>query len=435
MLLLQQLGLHLKKDIIKGEAVYYYPIFRWKNVNHSWSIKLLLILKLPKVISLGGLFYLSFLMFKKTYFSFWSIVLLLSWLLALVSLRESPSWELPKYNEHITEKDPLVSSWEDKNISLWTREEYEKRIFKYVWSKTKDIISLPKSWPTRTNSLFYINKDWSYFTLPTTKKTPNQDSFRPLTNSFSWIFAEDNLSYYFFNTFPDPYPRIAIEKSDLPHFQLIGYLGSQDIESAIGYSNGYLVIPPYQLPVDQATFSFIPWSVTSSWYDEVSAKIQDQHFFVNNKKQYTHYLGTDKNWVYRWRSDHNFDNYLILREKKFPDFELLTLDKIQEIYNDGNLWIQIHPIDQAKFWKLLLESVAELPELRYSNNRIYVYWIHWNWSFPISWSSIKYEEKILPSDNTTYYILSDNNYYYQLLYYYEGAYYQLQKIKKITSRA
>ena len=33
MLLLQQLGLHIKKDIIKGSTLYNVNNFRWKSVN------------------------------------------------------------------------------------------------------------------------------------------------------------------------------------------------------------------------------------------------------------------------------------------------------------------------------------------------------------------------------------------------------------------
>jgi len=34
--IMQQLGLHIKKDIIKGSTLYYL-IFRWKSVNNSWK--------------------------------------------------------------------------------------------------------------------------------------------------------------------------------------------------------------------------------------------------------------------------------------------------------------------------------------------------------------------------------------------------------------
>lgn len=373
-------------------------------------------------------------MFSKKYQYFLLLSLLSCILILLSSFTKSPTLEPSRYDDSSIKKKELVNTWKEDISSLWTLEEYEKRILKNTWTDEKNLELLKKSWPSRTQSLFYITKDWNYFSLDTKERNANKNTLQSITNALSWVFGEDDLSYYFFNNFSDPIPRIAIEKTELPHFQFIGEIGIQDIESLVGYSNGYLVLPPYILEVNKDTFSFIPKRYHISWgYNENYAKTGGWQFFINNGKQYTHYLGSDKDWVYRWSDGINTDAYLVIREKRASDFKLLSLDQIKEVYEfEPDLWIKIHPLWFQKFWKLLCESVAEFPELRYFENRVYVFWLYNNWSFPVNWGSLKREEKTIANgeDNVFYSVLSDDNYYYQLIYHREGAYYTLQKIKK-----
>lgn len=305
---------------------------------------------------------------------------------------------------------------------------------KNTWTNENNLELLHNFWPNRTRSLFYITKGWDYSTLETKETTPNKNTLQSITNVLSWVFWEDDLSYYFFNNFSDPTPRIAIGKEQLPQFQFIGEIGIQDVESLVGYSNGYLILPPYILEVDKDTFSFIPKRYnTSSGYNESYSKTKGWQFFINNGRQYTHYLGSDKDWIYRWSEDIDTNAYFIIREKRALDFKLLPLDQIKEFYDpEQNLWIKTYPLWHEKVWKLLCEAFAESPELRYFENRVYVFWVHSSWSFPVDWNSLKRDEKTIVNweDSISYYVLSDDNYYYQLIYDHEGAYYTLEKVKK-----
>lgn len=357
-------------------------------------------------------------------------LLICLWVCLLVSLESPIDSKVPIYQEHLS-WNLLNGSWEEESIVFWTLQEYEQRLIKYKEPDFNRMQLLPKLLQRKTESSFYITQDWEFISIKGELQSPNSETIRMINNTFSGDFLEDDGYYYFYNQSSDATPRIAIQKQDLPHFQFIGVLGDQDIESIIGYSNGYLVIPPYKFPVDQESFSFTPQDSPSfSGYDEVYSKTTGWKFFINNGKQYAHYLWSDKDWVYRWSESMDTDAYFIIREKKKSDFRILLIQEIQECFNNSSLaWIQFHPRNQKKQWKLLLESVGELPELYYSKNRIYVFWRYWNWSFPIDWSSLKWEEKML-SNGQYYNILSDKRGYYQFIYHTEWNYYELQKIRR-----
>lgn len=332
---------------------------------------------------------------------------------------------LPQYEEPFT-WGISTGFLEEPRAPLGTPEDYQRRIFVDIPVAMDTVQLLPQLDQKRTPSLFYIDDHRSYSLLDAKKIAVNKQNLRSIAETFpNYNFLEDEHYYYFYDTPSSAAEWFASKKSDLPGFKALGYLGEQDVESIFGYSHGYIVVPPYLLPVDQNTY--IPPQIP----EDVS--IQHRQFFRNGGKQYTNYLWSDKDWVYRWNKDNSFENYLLLREKKKSDFKLLTGEEIQDFFNFSHIpWVQLHPKNQEKRWTQLTDGYRKIPRLRHFGDRMYVFWVHGNWSFPIDGASMQRTEKEIPNNenHTTYFTLSDNNYFYQLVYHNEGDFYELQRIKR-----
>ena len=332
---------------------------------------------------------------------------------------------LPQYEEPFT-WGISTGFLEEPRAPLGTPEDYARRIFVDAPVAMDSLQLLPKFPQTGAFLKFYANKDWNFSLLAPKNVAPHQESLRKIPSPYDWFdLWEDEEYYYLYSNNSQEYRWFANKKSALPNFKLLGFLGEHAIDAFFGYSDGYIVIPPYLLPVDQNTY--IPPQTPGS------GGIQDRQFFRNGGKQYTNYLWSDKDWVYRWNKDNSFENYLLLREKRKSDFKLLTGEEIQEFFNLSHIpWVQLHPKNQEKRWISIDEGFGRLPELWHFGDRMYVFWVHGNWSFPIDGASMQRTEKEIPNNenHTTYFTLSDNNYFYQLVYHNEGDFYELQRIKR-----
>ena len=281
-----------------------------------------------------------------------------------------------------------------------------------------------------------VNSDWEYMPVNFEPQVRvDKKSFQKHGDEYP-SFTEDRSHYYFpyldWSDWNAPV-QTGVKKSELPHLQFIADIGEQALSAVALYSDGYLVLPPYKFPVDHQTFSFIPRDERGyplTWSAETENKrTQWRVFYQNWWRQYTRYLGNDKNWVYRW------GEYTLIREKKKADFRLLSFPEIKTYVSSGqprDIKAYTGTIDE-KNRKLIGKDFSDEPNLYYHDNKMYFLYYYWNAVFPIDWASMKYE--VVPYTTEEWYksyytLLSDKDYYYQLIWHYDGDYYTLNRIKK-----
>lgn len=124
--------------------------------------------------------------------------------------------------------------------------------------------------------------------------------------------------------YPYGWETYAIEKSQLPNYLPLQKMGVHSYLGELGYSSGYLVIPPFKFPVDAQSIRFAQQASFQGFpnpYAHQTFTLDDQHRplrFVNGAEQYTRYLADDDERVY-FAPDH----FSLARIRKHPDFQLL----------------------------------------------------------------------------------------------------------------
>ncbi len=283
---------------------------------------------------------------KVTRAEFWTI-------LSRALYWEKYNWWNPYYQRHLNQ---LNITWIMKNIS---NAENRKEIRWYVMlmmmrSKGgKNNISFQDmyekiilswwfyiDWVLHTEYskhwIFEVPSNWEYETFSSEYVAKHQDVF-PLKNKANInLYYEDNNYYYFFDG-PLWYHEewVWTKKDKLKDFLLIWALWTQSYEEPIGYSNWYIILPPYKFPVDKWSFIAYP----DEWWDNTKPnkgtdrenwvkKDWGHNFCFNNGKQYEYCFWSDKDYIYRWEYSYNDKIYHIIRDKKMTDFKVLSPDEI-----------------------------------------------------------------------------------------------------------
>ena len=222
--------------------------------------------------------------------------------------------------------------------------------------------------------------------------------------------------------------------------QAIGDIWQQYYFGTVMYTWGWLLFSPYKFLVDAQTFSFVP---QNTWFmsDPTLSLRKNQYyerdkgfpFFQNGGKQYVYYLWSDKNWIYR-RSSSSRPDEVIVRERKKPDFKLLSFEEIKTYVSSGEPWdLKSYTWEIENKGQLLIAEEFWAPEISYYNNFIYISYKYGNAVFPVDGQTLQLEVNKKTWDGTygdIYYVLSDKDYYYQLINHYDGSYYTLNRIKK-----
>lgn len=222
--------------------------------------------------------------------------------------------------------------------------------------------------------------------------------------------------------------------------QAIGDIWQQYYFGTVMYTWGWLLFSPYKFLVDAQTFSFVP---QNTWFmsDPTLSLRKNQYYerdkgfpsFQNGGKQYVYYLWSDKNWIYR-RSSSSRPDEVIVRERKKPDFKLLSFEEIKTYVSSGEPWdLKSYTWEIENKGQLLIAEEFWAPEISYYNNFIYISYKYGNAVFPVDGQTLQLEVNKKTWDGTygdIYYVLSDKDYYYQLINHYDGSYYTLNRIKK-----
>ncbi len=222
--------------------------------------------------------------------------------------------------------------------------------------------------------------------------------------------------------------------------QAIGDIWQQYYFGTVMYTWGWLLFSPYKFLVDAQTFSFVP---QNTWFmsDPTLSLRKNQYyerdkgfpFFQNGGKQYVYYLWSDKNWIYRRSSSSRHDE-VIVRERKKPDFKLLSFEEIKTYVSSGEPWdLKSYTWEIENRGQLLIAGEFLDPKISYYNNSIYIRYRYGNAVFPVDGQTLQLEVNKKTWDGTygdIYYVLSDKDYYYQLINHCDGSYYTLNRIKK-----
>ena len=304
---------------------------------------------------------------------------------------------------------------------------------------------------------FYADKNRKYTTFSSEYVKPRENQIKNINGGIFDSYLEDE-NYYYFGATPSYYspgnPKIkdpnikwsGVKKNKLPSFKLIGFLGSQSIDRAIGYSEGFLVLPPYKFPVDEKTFSPYPYQFWDNNWSKNDQQRKDylkgegKTFCRNWWRQYARCIGSDKNWIYRWTSNSwatkSEAGYTLFREKKEDDFKVLSLDELLGIVSSDK-GLQLIPFswEVDKNWEALWSGIGGVASVYYHDNAIYISrYAYGTRSFPIDWATMKREEGEFQEGGkehpTPYNRLSDKNRRYQLIYHTEWDYYEVQRVKK-----
>ncbi|MBB1543397.1 MAG: hypothetical protein HG456_001355 [candidate division SR1 bacterium] len=256
---------------------------------------------------------------------------------------------------------------------------------------------------------------------------------------------QDNTYYYLLDSASIEYPRIdtiwiGLKKEDLPNLQLIGNIGIQDRYATIGYSSGYLAVPPYKFKVDAKSFEFYPQKFWDYKNEDEHArneylKTEGQNYCQNGKIQYVNCIGSDRDWIYRWTYGED-KNYHLVRTKRASDFKILTSNELLGVITkDHKISLKFIGMKKPENKQTVIDSSESFIGIYQDENFVYFEVPDYGvWSFPVDTQTLKYEEKDiqLPDDEypTDYSLLHDKNYYYQLVYYNDNGYYELKRIKK-----
>ncbi|RKW24949.1 hypothetical protein D8B45_01505 [Candidatus Gracilibacteria bacterium] len=349
------------------------------------------------------------------------------------------------------------SSSEDSLYFSLSKEYHPLDVSNYSLLNIGDIIDGRYEYNDYDIGSFYADKNRKYTTFSSEYVKPRENQIKNINGGIFDSYLEDE-NYYYFGATPSYYspgnPKIkdpnikwsGVKKNKLPSFKLIGFLGSQSIDRAIGYSEGFLVLPPYKFPVDEKTFSPYPyqfWDNNGSKNDQQRKdylKGEGKTFCRNGGRQYARCIGSDKNWIYRWTSNSwatkSEAGYTLFREKKEDDFKVLSLDELLGIVSSDK-GLQLIPFsgEVDKNWEALWSGIGGVASVYYHDNAIYISrYAYGTRSFPIDGATMKREEGEFQEGGkehpTSYNRLSDKNRRYQLIYHTEGDYYEVQRVKK-----
>ncbi len=336
-------------------------------------------------------------------------------------------------------------TWNDKHSGITPNESYAF-INTTGFADTRHMKLLPWRYYINWKVAEYESDVYDFFVDPGRKyKILNAEIVATGTHqqwhdTWGYLYLEDDKYYYFyhFSGFDfSAWSNLGFRKSDIPNMKVIGSPWEQYYFNIALYSDGYLVLPPYKFPVDSQTFSFIPrdesYKVLTWEEEERFIRKKGREFYRNWGRQYTNYLGSDKDRVYR--RGYSKDWYALIRERKNADFRLLSFPEIKTYVSSGeprDIKAYTGTIDE-KNRKLIGRDPFDQPNLYYHDNKMYFLHYYWNAVFPIDWASMKY--KVVPYTTEDwskryYTLLSDKDYYYQLINHYDGSYYTLNRIKK-----
>lgn len=257
-------------------------------------------------------------------------------------------------------------------------------------------------------------------------------------------WTQDQHYYFIYPEFDQASIMRGTLRQHLPGLYPIASLGEQDSDRFVGYSDGYLISPPYKLVVDKE--SFVPvsrqewnpelpseWTLWRQW-----ARSNGWRFARNAGQQYQRILGYDQAWIYLWESillwkgeGKEYLCYFINRVKRADDFTLLLDSEIKTLTSttlplqslDIDILLSMNEAQELLMWGWFL--------LQYQDDNMYIGYKWYARKFPIDGETLERKEYTSPWETLFQnYTLSDKNYHYQLVYYQDGDYYELKRIAK-----
>ena len=298
----------------------------------------------------------------------------------------------------------------------------------YYKNDTSNYYLLPWNWKLNELSgykVFINDRSRKYEELNVSKKEKDKETFfcyfcdDTIHEILDWQPWEDinNLFLDWWN--------FAVNKYDLPWYEILTDIWIQAFDWIIWYSEWYLVLFPYKFSVDAKTF--------------VGTNSDRRYKFQNWWLQYHHYIWSDKDYVY-YREV--YDWIYLNRVKKENDFKVLKKDDEWVYIYDKESWLEyandfdynvLNDYELNTTDNIIYSIFKQDWDMVYITSSMGWEYNYWIWKFPVDEQSLKITKISNPEPlseyDTTTFTLWDKNYYYQIIEN-ENWYRIFQRIKK-----